>query len=187
MAAQFARFLKTASLALATLLAACGSADLSQVNVVTIGAPDDPFDKGVHLSLAGQLVRSSVAEGLVAFDDQGRVIPALADRWIVTDDGKSYIFRLRDGTWRDGTELTAKSATRALKSAIRAMRGSAFALDLGGIDEIREMAGRVVEIRLSHPMPHFLQLLAQPELGLTRSGFGCRADAARAARTDWRS
>jgi hypothetical protein len=34
------------------------------------------------------------------------------------------------------------------------------------------MAGRVVEIRLDSPTPDFLQILAQPELGLTRNGLG---------------
>jgi peptide/nickel transport system substrate-binding protein/oligopeptide transport system substrate-binding protein len=32
------------------------------------------------------------------------------------------------------------------------------------------MTGRVIEIRLARPMPHFLQLLAQPELGLRYRG-----------------
>ena len=45
-------------------------------------------------------------------------VEALADRWIVTDDGQSYIFRLRDGTWLDGSPLTAASARAALLAAI---------------------------------------------------------------------
>lgn len=157
--------------ALATaLLAGCGSSSDSHLNVVAIGDPDDPFETGVRLSPAGRLVRAATAEGLVAFDEQGRVIPALADRWIVTDDGQSYIFRLRDGTWRDGSELTANAAARALRKALRELRGTPLGFDLAGAEEVREMAGRVVEIRLSHPAPHLLQLLAQPELGLINGG-----------------
>ena len=155
---------------MAALLAGCNSSPDSQLKVVVVGDPDDPFEKGVRLSPAGQLVRAASAEGLVAFDEQGRVIPALADRWIVTDDGQSYIFRLRDGTWRDGSELTANAAARALRKALREVRGTPFGLDLAGVEEIREMAGRVVEIRLSHPAPYLLQLLAQPELGLMQGG-----------------
>ena len=34
------------------------------------------------------------------------------------------------------------------------------------------MTGRVIEIRLSSPMPDFLQLLAQPELGVLHRGMG---------------
>ena len=131
---------------MAAVLGGCNSSTDSQLNVVAIGEPDDPFEKGVRLSPAGQLVRAATAEGLVAFDEQGRVIPALADRWIVTDDGQSYIFRLRDGTWRDGSDLTANAAARALRKALRELRGTPLGLDLAGVDEVREMAGRVLKV-----------------------------------------
>lgn len=158
----------------ALLLVACGRADDSVVQVVAIGARDDAFARGGQWPLAAQLVRAATAEGLVSLDAQGRIAPALADRWIVTDDGRSYIFRLRDGSWRNGEPLTAKAAQAALRGAIASLKGSALGLDLAGIDEIRTMAGRVVEIRLSQPMPNLLHLLAQPELGLAnkRDGAG---------------
>lgn len=156
-------FLALAACALAT---GCGGGRDSTVEIVAIGEPGDAFTSGVRLPPAAQLVRAATFEGLVALDAQGRVIPALADRWIVTEDGQSYIFRVRDGTWRDGAPLTGRSARDALRQAICELHGTAFALDLAGIEEIREMAGRVVEIRLARPMPDLLQLLAQPELGL---------------------
>lgn len=148
-----------------------GSAD-RPVEVVVVGEPGAPFRSGVRLSPPTQIVRSATAEGLVGFDEQGRVVPALADRWIVTDDGQSYIFRLRDGTWPDGSPITGATARSALIKALGDVRGTALGLDLAGIDEIREMAGRVIEIRLVAPMPDLLQLLAQPELGLLRGERG---------------
>jgi len=156
------------------LLAACGGNDDSVVRIVAIGAERDPFEQGARSPPAAQLVRAATAEGLVGFDAEGRVVPALADRWIVTDDGRSYIFRLRDGTWRSGEPLTAKAGQAALRSAIARLKGSALGLDLAGVDDIRIMASRVIEIRLAQPMPHLLQLLAQPELGLydKRKGAG---------------
>lgn len=153
-------------------LGACAETDDSTVQVVVIGQPSSPFAGGVRLSPAAQLVRSSTFEGLVGFDEQGRVIPALADRWIVTDDGQSYIFRLREGAWPDGTPLTGDSVRIALRRAIAELRGTPLALDLAAIEDIRAMAGRVVEIRLERPVPDMLQLLAQPELGLARKGRG---------------
>lgn len=167
------RFVLPVIAALSVLpLAACGGSDTSALGVAVVGAPDDPFASGVRLPPAGQLVRAATTEGLVAFDEQGRVIPALADRWIVTDDGQSYIFRLRDGNWSDGDELTGESARKALLAALKALDGTPLARDLDGIDEVRAMAGRVIEIRLDRPMPFLLQLLAQPELGLLREKRG---------------
>jgi peptide/nickel transport system substrate-binding protein/oligopeptide transport system substrate-binding protein len=155
------------------LLAACGSGkNAAVVTVVAIGEPAAPFEKGLHLSPPARLVRGATVEGLVGFDEQAQIVPALADRWIVTDDGLSYIFRLRDGTWADGTPLTAESVRATLRETIARLHGTPLALDLGAIEEIRAMAGRVIEIRLVAPMPDLLQLLAQPELGLARHGQG---------------
>ncbi len=164
--------LKVAAALAVTLTGACGSRDDATVTILSIGTASSPFEKGVRLSPSAQLVRASTVEGLVAFDEQARVIPALADRWIVTDGGQSYIFRLRDGTWSDGSNITAQSAQAALRRSLAALRGTPFALDVAGIEEIRVMAGRVIEIRLTRPVPDLLQLLAQPELGLAHRGEG---------------
>ncbi|MFD2783120.1 ABC transporter substrate-binding protein [Novosphingobium pokkalii] len=99
-------------------------------------------------------------------------MPAIAERWIVTDDGLSYIFRLRDGTWPDGTPIDAPSVAAALRRARAALAGTALGLDLAPIDEIRVMTDRVVEVDLSAPLPDLLTLLAQPELGLPRTRLG---------------
>jgi ABC-type transport system substrate-binding protein len=154
------------------MLAACTGGDDSAISIVAIGTREAPFESGNRLSATGQIVRSATTEGLVSFDAQGRVVPALADRWIVTDDGRSYIFRLRDGTWPGGSQIDSASAGAALRQAIAGIRGTSLALDLSGIEDIRIMAGRVIEIRLSRPMPDLLQLLAQPELGLFWRGRG---------------
>jgi peptide/nickel transport system substrate-binding protein/oligopeptide transport system substrate-binding protein len=154
------------------MLPGCGSGGSSQLPLVVIEEPAGAQPGGLDRPLAAQLTRAATAQGLVAFDEQGRVVPALADRWIVTDDGESYIFRLREGQWRNGDPLTARAAKSALDSAMRSVRKTPLGLDLGAVDEVRVMAGRVIEIRLHRPMPHFLQLLAQPELGLVHRKLG---------------
>lgn len=156
----------------ALMLAACTRDNDRPVGVVVIGETSSTFIGGARPPLAAQILRAATAEGLVGFDEQGRVVPALADRWIVTDDGLSYIFRLRDGTWPDGSTITAETARNALLQAIAAQRGQALGSDLGAIGEVKAMAGRVIEIRLARQMPDMLHLLAQPELGLFFGGRG---------------
>jgi ABC-type transport system substrate-binding protein len=72
-------------------LSACTSPDEDEIPVAIIADAADLSQTGVRLSDAGRMVRAATTEGLVAFDAEGRVVPALADRWIVTDDGMSYI------------------------------------------------------------------------------------------------
>ena len=154
------------------MLAGCSGSDDRATEIIAIGDPASISQGGPRWPLAAQALRAASVEGLLAFDEQGRVVPALADRWIVTDDGLSYIFRLRDGTWADGSAITADSARAALLQAIGAQRSQPLGADLGVIGEVRAMAGRVIEIRLARQAPDLLQLLAQPELGLVNAGRG---------------
>ena len=106
-AKPFTPFLAALSLALPLALAGCSSGADEMLGVVVIGAQGDPFVTTGSLPPAAQVVRAATAEGLVGLDEQGRVVPALAERWIVYDDGLSYIFRLRDGVWPDGSAIDA--------------------------------------------------------------------------------
>jgi peptide/nickel transport system substrate-binding protein len=46
--------------------------------------------------------------GLTRLDEQGNVVPDLADGWLVSDDGLTYDFRLKPGlVWHDGHPVTA--------------------------------------------------------------------------------
>ncbi|MEY4838592.1 MAG: hypothetical protein RLZZ475_2451 [Pseudomonadota bacterium] len=169
-----------AALALATLGAlilgtsGCGRRSGGPLPVALIGDASALDSGSLRLSPAGRTLRGATVEGLVAFDAEGHIVPALADRWIITDDGQSYIFRLRDGTWPGGARITAETATAALRGALARLKGTALGLDLAAIQQVRVMANRVIEIDLAGPVPDMLTLLAQPELGLpyNRRGAG---------------
>lgn len=162
-----------AALAL-TLLGACGFAgDEDQVRVTVADDGDTRINPvGTRLNFASSTMRAAIAKGLVGLDEEGRVVPALAARWIVTDDGLSYIFRLFDGKWDDGREITAERVARLLRERLAELRNSRLRDDVTAVDEVVSMTGRVIEIKLKAPHPNFLQLLAQPEMGLFRAGHG---------------
>jgi oligopeptide transport system substrate-binding protein len=161
------------ALAALAFVGACGSKDDSAtLQIAFIGAPEALFDKGLRLSAPAQQLRAATAEGLVALNATGELVPALAERWIVTEDGLSYIFRLRNSEWSDGSTIDAEEVRDSLKRTIRALSGTTLALDFAPVSEVRAMTGRVIEIRLSSPVPDFLQLLAQPEFGVQHNGTG---------------
>lgn len=155
------------------MLAACGPAEPEgPVEVVVIGQSETLFEEGIRLAPAAQALRAASAEGLVAFDSTGQIVPGLAERWIVTDDGASYIFRLRERNWPDGEPISAGDVRTSLNAALKQLEGSPLGLDLAKLTDVRAMTDRIVELRLSSPMPQFLRLLAQPELGLRKDGVG---------------
>ncbi|WP_373491587.1 ABC transporter substrate-binding protein [Parasphingorhabdus sp.] len=163
-----------AAAAAVTMLGACGFAgDEDQVRVTVVEEGDTRINPvGTRLSFASSTMRSAVAKGLVGLDEEGRVVPALAARWIVTDDGLSYIFRLFDARWDDGRQVTAERVARLLRERFAELRNSRLRDDVAAVDEVVSMTGRVIEIKLDAPHPNFLQLLAQPEMGLFRAGHG---------------
>lgn len=157
----------------ALVTASCGpSGGGGPIEVAMIGAPGSLFEQGIRLSPAAQHLRAATFEGLVSLDQAGQVVPAIAERWIITDDGLSYIFRLRDSTWPGGEEITAAEVRQQLRDAITRAEGTSLGLDLAKVRDIRAMTGRVIEVRLSSPMPDLLRLLAQPELGFVKAGSG---------------
>ncbi|HYA09496.1 MAG TPA: AAA family ATPase, partial [Gaiellaceae bacterium] len=47
------------------------------------------------------------------------IVPSLAERWEISDDGLRYVFHLRDGlTWSDGTPLTAHDVEFGIKRVL---------------------------------------------------------------------
>jgi Bacterial extracellular solute-binding proteins, family 5 Middle len=156
------------------LLTSCGTGiDNSRLRVDVVEDTPRPLNVAqMPLSPASLYLRSTTAQGLVSYDLQGRVIPALASRWIVTDDEMSYIFRLNKTRWNDGREVSSDEVANALRQRIAMLRNSRFASELEAVDDVISMTGKVIEIRLKAPMPNLLELLAQPEFGLVHKGIG---------------
>ena len=56
--------------------------------------------------------------GVVEYDDEqpAKVIPALAEKWDTSPDGRLWTFQIRKGvTWHDGKPLTATDVEYSLK------------------------------------------------------------------------
>jgi oligopeptide transport system substrate-binding protein len=167
------RILPLLMLAVLAATPGCRKQPEGAVKVVVIGttpALSDPADG--PLSASDQLLVANVAQGLVRFDAGGNVVGGLAERWTVTDDGLSYIFRLAATNWPDGSKLTAQQVTRLLKREIAARSKNSLKDAFGAIDDIVAMTDRVIEINLTSPRPDLLSLLAQPQMAIVRNGQG---------------
>jgi oligopeptide transport system substrate-binding protein len=155
-----------------TALVACDRRpDSGAVVVSAIGAPPRPADPARgRFDLPSGLLLDATAEGLVRFDAAGQIEPGLAERWIVIDQGTSYIFRLRDAQWSDGSRVQAEQVVAQLRRQLAAGSRNPLAPFLTAVDEIVTMTPQVIEVRLRRPRPDLLKLFAQPELALWRSG-----------------
>lgn len=167
------RLALTATLMVPIVLAGCDREKRGPIVVSAIGAPPalrNPNSE--RLDPPSALLAAMTAQGLVRFEASGQIVPALAQRWIVSNDGLRYTFRLARVEWAGGGKVTAAQVVARLKAAMAPASRNRLKPLLGAIDEVVAMTDDVLEISLKSPRPNFLQLLAQPELAIVRSDKG---------------
>jgi ABC-type oligopeptide transport system substrate-binding subunit/class 3 adenylate cyclase len=119
---------------------------------------------------------------LVEAGPERTILPSLAERWEISDDGLRYVFQLREGTkWSDGTRLTAHDVEFGIKRVLDPTDSGAsvsiyFVLE-NGQDYYRELSrdadrigvkaldDRTVEFRLVAPAPYFMSVVNRPDAG----------------------
>ena len=158
---------------LALVPAACRQQNEGVISVTVIGEPPKIADpaKG-SLSTSEAVLLENIGQGLVRFDANGNIVSGLAERWNVSDDGLSYIFRIAATNWPDGRKVSAEQVAKILKREIGPRTKNELKDTLGAVDDIVAMTDRVIEIRLLAPRPNLLALLAQPDLAIIQRGLG---------------
>ena len=159
--------------AVALAVAACQRAPEGSYDVTVIGGQPRLVDPAATSpSGADAVLLANAAQGLVRFDASGQIEPGLAERWNVSDDGMSYIFRLTNGEWQGGGRISAQQVARLLRRQLSAGSKNTLKDTLGAVQEVVAMTDRVLEIRLRAPRSNLLQILAQPDFALVRNGHG---------------
>jgi oligopeptide transport system substrate-binding protein len=133
-------------------------------------------------ALADMQAQMALFDRLVERWPEATIVPSLAERWEIADDGLRYVFRLRDGlAWSDGTPLTAHDVVYGVKRNLDRERPGVsvamlFALEnaqdyfRGRIDDldsvgVRALDERTVEFSLATPAPYFLSMVNRPDAG----------------------
>ncbi len=167
------RFLALLLIPALAVVPACRQQPQGSVKVVVIGGEPKLRDPALGPLIAPDAVLlENVAQGLVRFDSSGNIVPGLAERWNVSDDGLSYIFRIASVKWPDGQPITAQQIARLLKRQLAERSRNSLKDALGAIDDVVAMTDRVIEVQLVAPRPNLLSLLAQPELAILRGSYG---------------
>lgn len=117
-------------------------------------------------------------EGLTALDEHAQAVPGAAERWTVSDDGQTYVFQLRAGLkWSNGVPLTAHDFVRGLQRLVDPHTAAPYAQMLAPIVNASAIVrgelppqhlgvvakdDHTIEIKLLHPAPYLLGVLAHP-------------------------
>jgi peptide/nickel transport system substrate-binding protein len=133
--------------------------DALRVPLLTDIASFDP-DNGFEIGAMSAI--NNVYEGLVQYaPGTVEVIGRLATSWVVSEDGRKYVFRLADGVrFHDGTEMGADDVVTSL---LRRRDGNlALSYMLANVTEIEAVDRLTVKIVLKVAQPSFIDTLASP-------------------------
>lgn len=80
--------------------------DTSTLNIMIASEPDR-LDPHLNSTVDGAVLAVNSFVGLMTYDEEGNLVPGLAESYEESDDGLTYTFHLIESKWSDGTELTA--------------------------------------------------------------------------------
>lgn len=152
------------------------SANEFRLNLATEPPTLDPAQATDQVSFT---VINAIYEGLTIIDENGDVQPGVAEKWDVSEDGKTYTFTIRsDAKWNNGDAVTANDFEFSWKRALNpelVPEPSQYAYQLyyiagaeayntgaGSVDDVAVKATdeKTLVVTLNSPIPYFTSLLS---------------------------
>jgi len=145
------------------------------VLIFNAGAEPGSLDPALSRDIAGYKILMHLYEGLVMPDERDAAPrAALAERWELSPDGKTYTFHLREAAWSNGDPVVANDFVYAWRRVVTPATGSGYSHRMYAVENAREIVkgekppdalgiravdDRTLEVRLVRRTPYFLQLL----------------------------
>lgn len=171
------------------LLLSCKSSDESEVGPggsqthkreilrINIGNEPPTLDWSRSTDSTSYMILINLMDGLTKFGDDFKPVPALAESWQISDDGKTYTFKLRQGIkWTDGKPLRSKDFEYSWKRLLDPKTAADYAYflyDITGAEEfnsgkitdpgsigIKSIDDNTLEVTLKRPASYFLSVVS---------------------------
>ena len=145
--------------------------DVEKESVIRLTMPSEPDSLDPYVSTASdtEAVMHNIYEGLVLFDENGAVIPGLAESWEISDDSLVYTFHLRDDvTFHNGKHFDSSDVMYSYEIISGESTGSPISSRFSIIEELEAPDEYTFKIRLSEPNAAFLE---GTRVGIIPSGY----------------
>jgi oligopeptide transport system substrate-binding protein len=142
------------------------------------GPEPDSIDPQLARMEAAMTILRDCYEGLVSMAPDGSTIPGAAESWSISEDGRSYSFRLRrNARWSNGDPVVAEDFAFAFRRLVNPKTASQYALMLEPVVNATDIvAGRkppetlgvsapddaTLVVQLAEPSSYFLAMLSHP-------------------------
>lgn len=128
--------------------------------VMAVAADPAALNPAITTSVPDLIVGCTIYEGLTEVAGPDNIVPLLAKSWTISDDGKTYTFKLNKADWQDGQPFTSADVKFSLLE-INSKVTPAFAVGAGkAISTIETPTPDEVVIKLNRPFGPLLRSLA---------------------------
>ncbi|MDP9700168.1 nickel ABC transporter substrate-binding protein [Paenibacillus sp. FSL R7-0272] len=142
---------------------------------ITMSWPRDIGTMNPHTYNPSQLfAQSMIYEPLVSYQKDGKLEPALAESWTISDDGKVYTFKLRQGVkFSDGTPFNAEIVKKNFDSIMKNKKTHSWLGIIGVLGKTEVVDDHTFRMTLTEPYYPVLQDLSvvRPFRFLGAAGF----------------
>lgn len=152
---------------------------------ITLGEEPPQLDPGRSTDASSFVVLAHVFEGLIAYDEEARLTPGVAERWEIREDGATFWLR-EDAMWSDGVPVTAYDFEFAWRRVVDPATASEYsfifysiknaeAINTGELPKemlgVRAVNDRQLEVEFEQPTPYFDKLVAFNTFSPVREDF----------------
>ncbi len=145
-------------------------------NEITIYLREEPPQMNSMLATdaVSGMVLGHVMEGLLRYDANGQIVPAMAERWELSGNRATFWIR-EDARWSNGDPVTAQDFEFAWKTTLDPATGSQYSFILYPIKNaeavntgqlpvdsvgVRALDARTLEVELEQPIAYFDKLVS---------------------------
>ena len=126
----------------------------SAANNVVVAASSDPvgFDPHLTVSPVSFQITRNIYDTLLGVNKKGELEAVLADKWSISEDGRTWSFSLKDHVlFENGHRLTARDVAYSIERLIDPATANLRAGDYGVIDSISMSDTLSIDIHLREP------------------------------------
>ncbi|WP_297277103.1 peptide ABC transporter substrate-binding protein [uncultured Brachyspira sp.] len=166
-----------------SFITACSSSKTASSNdgisiFINTGPEPNTIDPSINVTSDAVFYLIHTFEGLVEKDFNGKLSPAVAESWEISEDGLTYTFKLRtNAKWTDGKPVTANDFVYSWQRVVDPATGSQYgyqhepvknakAITAGDMPKeslgVKAIDDYTLEVTLEAPTAYFLELLSFP-------------------------
>ena len=157
-----------------------GSLAADQTITVNWGTEPPSLDPGLASDTTSGDIINNIMDPLVKLDEDLKPVPNLAEKWEISQDGKTVTFTIRDGAkWTNGDPVTAQDFVYSWKRTVSPDLAADYAYQFFGVvgaqeynsckkncDALADKMGvkaldaQTLQVQLTSPQPWFIQQVA---------------------------